>query len=317
MQTHELSLRAPDAEHEAVLTLPDERGLFPAIMLIHGGGCTDVDCSVGPNAFPWSKHLAERLAEQGIAFLRYHRAPSDSLDGDLQAAEAGWHALTSHPAIDKQRCVILGHSEGSWQATLFVSKVRQNPEWIQPGLIIETGIFGGELMATLEAVFRAVDEPLLRIAESQQSVHPDALAQYAEAWHLELNELVDDKREVSTLKLRKYRQSVLDEIQDMLPGNKRFRSWLGVPTNAEAILDIADLPIALIVGGRDQETPPQQAQMVFSALENGRPDHTATLHSLPDHNHYLTRLSDDPLDTGFGPISDQSIALIVRLVHAH
>ncbi len=317
VKTQALTIQTPGAEHEAVLTLPGDAGPHPAIMLVHGGGCTDVDCAVGPSDYPWAKHLAERLAEKGIGLLRYYRAPSDSLEWDLQVAESGWDVLTSHPAIDTEKCVILGHSEGSWQATLLVSKMQQEPSWTQPSLLIETGIFGGDLMTAIEEVFRAVDAPLIQLAESQRSVNPDTLKQYATAWHLELDDIVDANGAITTLKLNQHRQQILNDIKEMLPNNKRLGSWIGVPTNAEAILDVADLPIALIVGDRDQETPPEQAQLVLAALERENPNHAAHLYELAGHNHYLTLLSDDPLDTRFGPISNQAIELIARLVHAH
>ncbi len=53
------------------LTLPLGDGPFPAVVLVHGSGPNDRDETIGPNK-PF-RDLAEGLASQGIAVLRYEK----------------------------------------------------------------------------------------------------------------------------------------------------------------------------------------------------------------------------------------------------
>ena len=53
------------------LTLPKGAGPFPAVVLVHGSGPNDRDETIGPNK-PF-KDIAQGLASQGIAVLRYDK----------------------------------------------------------------------------------------------------------------------------------------------------------------------------------------------------------------------------------------------------
>ena len=53
------------------LTLPKGDGPFPAVVLVHGSGPNDRDETIGPNK-PF-KDIAQGLASQGIAVLRYDK----------------------------------------------------------------------------------------------------------------------------------------------------------------------------------------------------------------------------------------------------
>src|SRR5579875_3559777 len=55
-----------------MLSIPVEaNGLFPAVVLVHGSGPSDMDEKVGNN-YPF-RDLAEGLSEKGIAVLRYDK----------------------------------------------------------------------------------------------------------------------------------------------------------------------------------------------------------------------------------------------------
>lgn len=126
-------------EHEgcrfsAVLDLPSGEGPHPCLVLVPGSGQNKRDGMVaiqgntpeclypdlaGDTLYPY-RELAVQLSARGLAVLRYdelaHSCPQalDSLSFSrlwLPAASA-MKQLAKHPAIDGQRLIFLGHSEG-------------------------------------------------------------------------------------------------------------------------------------------------------------------------------------------------------------
>ena len=109
------------------LTLPIGPGPFPAVVLVHGSGPNDRDESIGPNK-PF-RDIAEGLASQGIAVLRYDKrtmvygqklmenmdsltAKEETIDDAIRAIEL----LRSTVGIDSTKVFILGHSLGAMLA---------------------------------------------------------------------------------------------------------------------------------------------------------------------------------------------------------
>ena len=56
---------------DGLLTLPTGNGPFPAVVLVHGSGVSDMDSNVG--AIRPFKDIAEGLAEFGVATIRYNK----------------------------------------------------------------------------------------------------------------------------------------------------------------------------------------------------------------------------------------------------
>ncbi|MGB7954205.1 MAG: alpha/beta fold hydrolase, partial [Candidatus Nitrosopolaris sp.] len=110
----------------AQLTLPAVgKGPFPAVLLVHGSGRTDMN-ETGPNAKPFWQ-ISQYLSERGFAVLRYDKrgiganhaivdsniwgnATFNDLKRDAQKALA---VLISQREVDPNKITILGHSEGT------------------------------------------------------------------------------------------------------------------------------------------------------------------------------------------------------------
>ena len=108
-----------DIELAGTLTLPREKGRFPAVVLVSGSGPQDRDETLmGHKPF---LVIADYLTRNGIAVLRYDDrgtaesggefsgATSVDFAGDAAAAVA---YLKSHDEIDATRVGLVGHSEG-------------------------------------------------------------------------------------------------------------------------------------------------------------------------------------------------------------
>jgi dienelactone hydrolase len=105
------------------LAIPSGDGPFPAVILVHGSGPQDRDETIGPNK-PF-RDLAQGLASQGIAVLRYEKRTKQHplamalLGSSLTVKEetvndaaAAVETLAVQEKIDPQRIFVLGHSLG-------------------------------------------------------------------------------------------------------------------------------------------------------------------------------------------------------------
>jgi uncharacterized protein len=110
-----------------ILTLPNKTNeQFPAVILVHGSGPSNMDGKIGPNT-PF-KDLAEGLSEKGIAVLRYDKrtfvygkdmkretglsVKEETIEDALLAADF----LRMDGRIDAQKIFIIGHSMGGMLA---------------------------------------------------------------------------------------------------------------------------------------------------------------------------------------------------------
>ena len=113
---------------KGLLTLPEGSGPFPAVVLVHSSGSSNMDEKVG-KLTPF-KDIALGLAQRGIASVRYDKRSyahglkmvldkghpitvrEETIDDALQAARL----LRSDSRIDADRVFLLGHSMGAMLA---------------------------------------------------------------------------------------------------------------------------------------------------------------------------------------------------------
>jgi hypothetical protein len=116
----ETKIPVADKSVKAVLTVPNGKGPFPAVLIIQGSGATDLDGNTmgmqGKNNS--LKMLSESLASQGIASLRYNKRifagfPENELSFNDFVADAvtAFNLLKNDERFSKVG--IAGHSQGS------------------------------------------------------------------------------------------------------------------------------------------------------------------------------------------------------------
>lgn len=118
-----------DIELAGTLTMPSNKGSFPAVVLITGSGAQNRDEEImGHKPF---LVLADHLTRKGIAVLRYDDRGTGESKGQFRPATAenyandAWAAvefLQNHPNIRKEKIGLVGHSEGGNIATMLASK---------------------------------------------------------------------------------------------------------------------------------------------------------------------------------------------------
>ncbi len=118
-------LAADGHELSGTLELPTGQAPHPAALLIVGSGEVDRNSDHPRLALGVTRELAGALAETGIASLRYDKRGVGASGGDHLAttfddaradAVAALAALRAHPAIDHDRVLVIGHSEGALHA---------------------------------------------------------------------------------------------------------------------------------------------------------------------------------------------------------
>ena len=112
---------------KGMLTIPTGAGPFPALVLVHGSGSSNMDEKVG-KLTPF-KDLAQGLAERGIASIRYDKRsythglkmfkegkPITVREEVIEDALLAKQLLMAHSRIDPERIFLAGHSMGGMLA---------------------------------------------------------------------------------------------------------------------------------------------------------------------------------------------------------
>ncbi|MBV9550350.1 MAG: alpha/beta hydrolase [Alphaproteobacteria bacterium] len=146
------------------LTMPRGKGPFPGVVLISGTGRNSRDEDVAGHK--WFLVLADSLARQGYAVLRYDKRGVSGSTGDFAAAttadfaadaEMAFNYLSRQPALDASDIGLLGHSEGGIIAPFVAASNRKVAFVI---MVAGPGIRGDQLFdLQKKAISRAYGAP--------------------------------------------------------------------------------------------------------------------------------------------------------------
>jgi uncharacterized protein len=262
------TIRSAGLELAGTLTVPrNVTKPVPVVVIIAGSGPTDRNgnslMGIRPNSYA---QLAWRLAERGIASLRYDKrvlpatkgAPVDISKLTLDDFAADARAAADTLARDRRfsRVLLLGHSEGS---SLALIAARGGPP--VSGVISVSGL--GRPLGTV------MREQLARQFDSATLVRYDtAMAQYLRG---------ETPQDVP---------SALGVL--FVPINQTFMRSLA-SFDPPAALRAVRQPVLIVQGGRDIQITVQDAER----LRTGRPD--AQLVIVPLANHVLKQAADTTL----------------------
>lgn len=251
------------------LTLPEgSSSPLPAVVLLHGSGPNDRDETVGQTAL--FRDLAEMLAAQGVAVLRYDKRTlvygSSYTQEDLKTftvdqesirdAVAAAELLRSDPRVGQ--VYLVGHSMGAMIAPRIV---HENP-----------GLFDGIILLS------GTPKTLGDIVLSQNQAIVDALPALTKAIG-----------QIQMQGLRKEWESLLNSSEEEAKkltvfGQPAYYFWEMARYDAGEILQTLAIPALLINGGRDFQVVDADGIDAWNALN--LPENVQVIYH-PELNHLL------------------------------
>jgi pimeloyl-ACP methyl ester carboxylesterase len=162
----------------ATLTIPQDKGPFPAVVLITGSGPQDRDETImGYKPF---LVLADYLTRRGIAVLRADNRGVGKSTGQFSGAttadfatdtEAGIAYLKARPEVNPKMIGLIGHSEGGIIAPMVAAR---NPDVAFITMLAGTGVPGDEIIdmrvELLAGITGKSREEALKDSEKQRKI---------------------------------------------------------------------------------------------------------------------------------------------------
>lgn len=263
-------------ELKGTMLMPSGQGPFPAVLLIPGSGPSDRDGNQMGLKIDLLKDIAEKLASDGIATLRFDKRavagtymasfPADrskwndffSFESFVGDVEAAYRFMKAQPGVDPAKLAILGHSEGG----LFALSAAKD---LKPAALVLCSTAGRDLGALIEEQlsqgFSAQFEDAATIKKITAEAH-------------RVIEAIRTKSEVPG--------DVQKELAPLFPAyaSKLLHSEFTIQPVALA----ADYPgpVLIVQGEKDiQVSPDRDAKKLLAAFKPGQ----ATLDLIPDATH--------------------------------
>jgi uncharacterized protein len=256
------------------LTIPtDTNGPFPAVLIIAGSGKGDRDGNIKKLPMNLYKDLADFLTEKGFVTLRYDKRGTYKSEGSF--LEAGLsdliddavqcvNFLKNHSQVDKEKIIVLGHSEGALIAPAVHKKSNVS------GLILLAGAAEASkdlLPRQNEMAFKEMNE-----------------AKGLKGWLFRTLKVTEKARKQN----EKIFQKVAETDQNILrvKGIKLNAKWLRetMEYNVLDYLEDVTCPVLAITGEKDLQVPPDHAKKIAESVKG-----EAEWHIIKDMNHMLRK----------------------------
>ncbi len=314
-----------DVELAGTLTLPDEPGPVPAVVIVSGSGPQDRDGTVfGHRPF---LVLADHLSRNGIAVLRYDDRGVGSSVGPLAAATsvdlAGDAAcavayLRSVPEVDPTRVGIIGHSEGGIIAPMVAVEDREVAFIV---LLAGPGLPGEEILyrqaelilrvnglpARLVEANRRTQERLFRVIEEEPD--DEAARERMEDIFDEFVASLSDEDRASLGVAGDATETVELQIRQLTSPWYRFY----VTYDPRPTLTRVTVPVMALIGEKDLHVPPEEnLRAIEAALRKGGNDEI-TVREIRGVNHlFQTAPTGAPAE--YGAIEETFSPLALDLI---
>jgi uncharacterized protein len=316
----------------AQLTIPAVgNGPFPAVLLVHGSGSTDMNETLSPDSKPlWQ--ISQYLAERGFVVLRYDKrgvgANGTIIDANIwgnvtfddlknDAAKA-LNVLVVQPEVDPGKITLIGHSEGTLIIPRLAIDLNNNNNNSTTNLtkvanIVLMGVGAQNLIDILH--FQIVDNSIAYAHQVLDKNHTGSFSVQEPIEHPELGQIiatyfgnntvnyVDIENQLKPFLEKVFENITSGDIEAKCPAGT-CPIWLRSHGELEPTLDIIgnvsqSTSILVMNGENDSQSNVQQAFLLEQRLtEVNHPDHT--LITYPDLGHLFSPSSQ--WFTEFGPI---------------
>ncbi len=287
------------------LTVPAADQPSPALLLLPGSGPTDRDGNQPPALVTdLLKQLAETLAKEGIATLRFDKRASHVYVADWPKDVAGlnrffsWQNFTddaklaylylrSRPGVDAKRSGILGHSEGGIIALAVASALAAKD---RPAALVLAGTPGRPLS---EVVHNQVADLL-----SRQKATPDQVT-----FFLDKNDSIT--REV--IRTGVVPADVPPGLAALFPPSAALYLQAVLPLDPRDLARQVTGPVFVMNGEKDIQVLPEKDTLPLAAALRARKGSAPVgLEIIPGASHNLKPIAADP--NGFtGPVAPAAL----------
>ncbi|WP_243299797.1 alpha/beta hydrolase family protein [Bacillus litorisediminis] len=256
------------------LTYPEDTAKSaPAILIIPGTGKSDRDGNVKRMKMNLYKDLAEYFTSRGFITLRYDKRGTHQSGGNFY--ETGVYDLIDdaancigflqdHPKVNKNKILILGHSEG---ALLAPAVHKQKPV---AGLILLAG----------------AAEPSNQLLPRQSEIALSEIEQTKgfKGWLFKVLNVTEKAKKQNKAIMKKIMESSQSVIR--IKGARFPAKWIReqMRYNVCDYLEQTTCPVIAITGEKDLQVPPEQAQRIAEMVKG-----EAEWHIIPDMNHILRK----------------------------
>ncbi len=273
---------------------PNEKGRFPAVILVAGSGFEDRDENIA--GIPIFAQLAGGLADAGYYVLRYDKRGTGQSGGREEAATLDDYAedvraavtfMRDRKDVDPKRMVLFGHSEGAWVALIAASKEEDNVA----AVVLAEGASGTGGQLVLEQQSHLVERTNLSPADRQARIDLQKHIQAAVVGETSWDGVPEPLR----------RQA----------DTPWFRSFLGF-SPAPVIAKVKQ-PLLILHGTVDQEVPVHHAATLGEMAKSRKkvPPENVRLVTLDGVNHLLVQATTGELaeyPTLANKVIDQRVA---------
>lgn len=256
------------------LTIPEETSdTFPAVLIISGSGKGDRDGNLKRMKMNIYKDLADFLTTKGFVTLRYDKRGVNKSGGSfveagisdfIDDASACVNFLQDQPKVDKERILILGHSEGAL---------------IAPAVHKQVPVAGLILLA-------GAAEPSTDLMPRQNELAYVEMDQAKgfKGWLFKTLKV--------TAKAKKQNEKIFNKVAASdkavmrIKGIKINAKWLRetLAYNVIDYLEEVECPVLAITGEKDLQVPPEQVKRIPELVQG-----EAEWHIIPDMNHILRK----------------------------
>jgi pimeloyl-ACP methyl ester carboxylesterase len=323
-------------ETDAQITYPAiGDGPFPVVLLVPGGGLTDMDeyipagaTTTGEPAGPF-REIAEHLSKRGFMVLRYDKRgvtrnatmadyplyAEATVDTFKEDAEAALAKLKENPMADISDITVIGHSESS----IIVPRMAEDDPTITKVVIL-----GASARDYISIKYTKVVDLRIEFAESALDLDGDGLVTVEEAvtgfepygnsilprgsmLMGEANETqwnpAWDPNGDGSMNITGEFKPVLERVHSVIlnpeyAGYNQTQAHVSMGATMDMIGDLG-ASILILQGEGDYQTPLIEALLLEQALEDsGHPDHT--LYTYPGLSHFFH--PTDGWEAGMGPM---------------
>lgn len=299
------------------LVLPAERpaGGVPALVLLAGSGPTDRD----GNQIPYLrtdllKQIAERLAQAGVATLRYDKRAAQpyheqiaALDLAAQQAFFGWDRfvgdaraalawLRARPEVDAARAGFLGHSEGGLYALQAAADL--GVQGSAPAALVLVATCGRPLADVVHAQIEA------SLASQDEALRTEIMGQLERA----IAQVIAE----GTVP-----ENLFPGLEGLFPANAAPLLKIELATDPLALARRFEGPVLLLAGEKDVQVPADVHVPLLREVLAARPRGSCDTVVVPAASHNLKRVETQK-DLGFvGPVVPEALDALAAWVPAH